>query len=719
MNIRISTKLIAGFVAVALLNVLVGGAGLYFVDRINKTLNNITDVAAPIVENSDKLIANIREATKVSEEIIADEEMADVSMLVEEFNGLTAQFDQTYAYLRSMVTDRKLIAELIVARDEQKRFAKHTHEMVAAHSMELENEILANRLLKEFDAAGSVLTASLDEFARKNESEMAVAEEEGDRLEVTGATAAAINRILGALFDEDYPVVASALKLQRLVLEMQDTAGEYVAEETIGNLPSIRDEFIQLHEAALPHIAVLDRLAETKEDKEDAVALASMFKNWLLLASNSGQIFDVHRRMLNAEYRADALTEQLEVDADKVAEALNQVSSSALAISKGADELAAGAVGQATTAIVTLLSLALIISAGLIAVLINTIIRPVGRITEAMIKLGSSYDADKKPILDQISEIDRLRAAFDHMEERLSETTQGLESLVQQRTAELHTANENLEEELTVRQSLEQQLVRAQKLEGLGTLAGGIAHDFNNMLYVIIGCNQLALEQLPQSDPCRDLLLKVDQAAQRSKSIVSQILLFSRQRLPDRIPVEIKTVVEDAITLLRAALPSSLTLKVSIDHDCWTVMADQTQLHQVVVNLMTNASQAYPDRKGEIELKMANAIVDPSKATHHVGLETGPYIHMTISDKGSGISGEYLDKIFDPFFTTKPVGEGTGLGLAVVHGIVKSHEGVITISSAVGRGTTVEVYFPACVNAHDPVGPHRATEHSVLKGTEL
>lgn len=688
--LSMSTKLVAGFATLSLVAVMVGVTGLYFIDKINATLNNISDVAAPTVETSDDLIALIFEATKVAEEIIADEDPADIDTLYIELNSLNVKFGESYNELQLLVIDESLLDELETARIEQTEFVDHANSMVAAHRLELQKEREGYELLALFDATGAQLVSALDEFAIENEAEMAKAEAEGDELEARDADGASVNRVLGDLFDQDYPVVEAALKLQRLIIEMQDTAGEYLAAESATELPTIETDFLALYASVKPHLNVLRDLAETDEDRSDTIELEQMLQTWVSIATTSDQLFETHKLMLQAEALADELTENFETDADNVVRALDKVAATADAISDGADEAAESAVRQASTTILGLLLAAVIFSSLLLLLMMITVIMPIRSLTDAMVSLGARYGPVTVPTQRTGDEVSRLWKTFDYLELQVRQRTADL----QQRTTELDSVNKDLEEELIRRQTLEQQLVHAQKLEGLGTLAGGIAHDFNNMLYVILGCSKMMLSELSEDGLIRSLTLKIDGAAQRSKSIVDQILFFSRQDNPDRELINIGKATRDSVTLLRAGLPTSVTLDMRIDENCGMVFADKTQVHQLVVNLITNAYQSHVDGKGTITVAVEQITIDAEFAARHLELREGQYIRLQVVDEGVGIPEELRSKIFDPFFTTKPVGEGTGLGLAVVHGIVKGHDGVIVVSSGVERGTVFEVFLP-------------------------
>lgn len=242
--------------------------------------------------------------------------------------------------------------------------------------------------------------------------------------------------------------------------------------------------------------------------------------------------------------------------------------------------------------------------------------------------------------------------------------------------------------------TLEIQLQQAQKMEAIGTLAGGIAHDFNNILTAIIGYAEIAKLRLPGESRARESLEEVLRASDRAKDLVGQILSFSRQGQQQLLPAQIGPIVKEALKLLRASLPSTIEINQNIDPDAGVVKADPTQIHQVLMNLCTNALHAMQERGGILSVSLRNSMVDEVFASRHPGLEPGLYVKLHVQDTGYGIAPEVLDRIFEPYFTTKKTGEGTGLGLAVVHGIVKSHGGVITVSSHRGEGTAFDVFLP-------------------------
>ena len=267
------------------------------------------------------------------------------------------------------------------------------------------------------------------------------------------------------------------------------------------------------------------------------------------------------------------------------------------------------------------------------------------------------------------------------------------------------------------RQNLEAQLQQAQKMEAVGTLAGGIAHDFNNILASILGYTELAGEMVEHGSALHQNLAEVLTAGNRARHLVDQILAISRQQKQEKTAVNINPLVKEALKMLRATLPSSIAIKENLCREAMVVHADATQIHQVLVNLATNAKQAMPDQKGELEVRVAPQNLDERFTRRFADLRPGPYACITVSDTGPGIDAEHLEKIFEPYFTTKKKGEGTGLGLSVVHGIVKAHQGHIRVESKAGRGTCFYVYLPL-TGASAPKGEAAAGSEALPCGDE-
>lgn len=248
--------------------------------------------------------------------------------------------------------------------------------------------------------------------------------------------------------------------------------------------------------------------------------------------------------------------------------------------------------------------------------------------------------------------------------------------------------------DISERRKLEAQFRQAQKMEAIGSLAGGIAHDFNNILSAIIGYTELSMLKSPEDSPVSGYLEEVSRAAERARRLVNQILTFSRGVEHTYSPLEIRPLIREALNLLRATLPSTIEFKQELDPDCGVILGDPTQIHQVIMNLCTNAYQAMEEQTGVLSVKLDVKRIDARLAAAEPDLQEGNYVRLTVTDTGHGIPPDLIEKIFDPFFSTKPVGEGSGLGLATVHGIVRNHGGAIKVYSEVGAGTTFHVYFP-------------------------
>ncbi|MDG4476885.1 PAS domain-containing hybrid sensor histidine kinase/response regulator [Thiovibrio frasassiensis] len=248
--------------------------------------------------------------------------------------------------------------------------------------------------------------------------------------------------------------------------------------------------------------------------------------------------------------------------------------------------------------------------------------------------------------------------------------------------------------DITDQKRLADQLLQSQKMEAIGTLAGGIAHDFNNILTAILGYAELSkFEAVPDSELAHNLA-EIIGASRRAGDLIRQILTFSRRAEFKKQPLQIHSVVKEALKLIRGTIPSTIDIRQEIDGDCGTIMADVTQIHQIVMNLCTNAYHAMQQQGGLLVVRLQNAVISRETLDTPTGLKPGNYVRLTVSDTGHGIDENTLDRVFDPYFTTKKQGEGTGLGLATVHGIVENHEGVISVKSAINEGTTFDIYFP-------------------------
>ncbi len=250
-------------------------------------------------------------------------------------------------------------------------------------------------------------------------------------------------------------------------------------------------------------------------------------------------------------------------------------------------------------------------------------------------------------------------------------------------------------QDITARKQLEEQFRQAQKMEAVGTLAGGIAHDFNNILAAISGYTELSILMLKENPEVREHLGAVLQAANRATDLVRQILTFSRQQPISRRPIPLQPIVGECLKLLRATLPTTIAFDTALAADAPVVLADATQVHQVMMNLGTNAWHAMKDASGRLKVTLERCVVDAALAASQPHLRPGVYARVSITDDGCGMDEATQRRIFEPFFTTKMPGAGTGLGLAAVHGIMDSHDGAILVTSQPGEGTAFHLYFPA------------------------
>jgi signal transduction histidine kinase/ActR/RegA family two-component response regulator len=240
---------------------------------------------------------------------------------------------------------------------------------------------------------------------------------------------------------------------------------------------------------------------------------------------------------------------------------------------------------------------------------------------------------------------------------------------------------------------LQDQLAQAQKMESIGTMAGGIAHDFNNILFPMFGYLEMILTDIPEDSPLRESLEAVFNGAKRARDLVQQILTFSRQKDHEPKPLKVQLVIEEALKLIKSSLPSTIEISQNIKTDCGLVMADPTRIHQIVMNLCTNSYHAMEDTGGKLTVNLKEVDL----ATEDVkdqAITPGRYVCLIVADTGIGMEQSVMDRIFDPYFTTKEKNKGTGLGLAVIHGIVKSHGGHIAVDSEVDKGTKFQVYLP-------------------------
>ncbi len=278
---------------------------------------------------------------------------------------------------------------------------------------------------------------------------------------------------------------------------------------------------------------------------------------------------------------------------------------------------------------------------------------------------------------------------------------------LEKKMKDLEEANKALKEDIerrklaeAERDRLQEQLLQVQKMEAIGTLAGGIAHDFNNILTGILGAAELGVAQANRPQIARKLFASVLSAGIRARDLVRQILIFSRQQAVQREPLDMEVTVREALRFLRSTLPAGVRLKTDFSGPLPSVLADRTHIHQIVTNLCNNAWHAIGGRAdGVIQVALQAVQVTPELAQLEPGLHPALYVCLRVTDNGCGMDAATREKAFEPFFTTKPAGLGTGLGLSVVHGILRSYDGAIALESEPGKGTTFRLYFPACQSA--------------------
>jgi len=264
------------------------------------------------------------------------------------------------------------------------------------------------------------------------------------------------------------------------------------------------------------------------------------------------------------------------------------------------------------------------------------------------------------------------------------------------------------------RMALETQLRESQKMQAVGTMAGGIAHDFNNILSAILGNVDLAKQDTPPSSPARVSLQEIEKAGRRARDLVRQILTFSRNETPKRSPMHLREVVLETLRLVRVTLPPMVEMRLIESEGSSAVLADATQVEQALLNLCTNAILAIGNAKGQVLIQICDTFVD-FPLCGRIGITPGNYVALSVQDNGSGMSDLTAGRIFEPFFTTRQVGQGTGLGLSVVHGIMQSHQGGIDVQTEMGRGSTFHLYFPAC---DQPIAPpaHETAQPPEIEG---
>jgi len=303
-----------------------------------------------------------------------------------------------------------------------------------------------------------------------------------------------------------------------------------------------------------------------------------------------------------------------------------------------------------------------------IFIIMKGITNPLNRLIGAVNLMSITGNVQTIPV-ETKDEIGKLAVAFNHMSDAI--------------------AQRELE-----KSKLEEQLRQSQKMEAIGTLAGGIAHDFNNILGVILGFSELSLLEMPEGSSLHSNLTEILKASNRAAELVRQILTFSRQSEQKRKPIQAGIIIKELLKLLRSSMPASIEIRQNIDPDCGLLLSDAVAIHQIVMNLCTNAAYAMRDGNGILEVSLRDVDIDGNIAPQMIGNSLSRCQKLTVKDSGHGMNAAILKRIFDPFFTTKGPGEGTGMGLSIIHGIVKSHGGFISVDSTPGKGTTFDIYLP-------------------------
>jgi signal transduction histidine kinase/ActR/RegA family two-component response regulator len=347
----------------------------------------------------------------------------------------------------------------------------------------------------------------------------------------------------------------------------------------------------------------------------------------------------------------------------------------------------------------------------------------------------TSRDHSRQFLLHVISTYSRIRGMFVGLlpaeKEIIPDTSLTLLSIILLNTANalesfefyrlLRNQNNILEKRIAERTKAlaqsERQLQQVLKIQAIGTLAGGIAHDFNNILFPIIGYTEMTLDEVAEDSHAQSYLKEVLKAANRAKDLVQQILTFSRQSGQERKPIKVQYIIKEALKLLRASIPTTIDIAVDLEPECPAIMGDATQIHQVIMNLCTNAYQAMQETGGTLKVALTAVDISYDEIVDKTGMKPGRHIKIAVRDTGHGMEPAVMERIFEPYYTTKEPGKGTGLGLSVIHGIVKNHGGDVTVNSKPGDGTTFCVYIPAIDRVEEEEEQSQAVT-GLLEGNE-
>ena len=281
-----------------------------------------------------------------------------------------------------------------------------------------------------------------------------------------------------------------------------------------------------------------------------------------------------------------------------------------------------------------------------------------------------------------------------------------------------YTGSEAIVTDISDNKKMQRQLIQSQKMEALGTMAGGFAHEFKNILQAIKLWTEGALQDLPDESELHNNLNRVLQSINKGSDIVHQILLFSRDQKPELKPVKVSTILDDGLKMVRAALPTTIIIQSDIDPNAGFILGDAVRIHQVLLNLCTNAAHAMREKVGRLNVGLENVQMDRDSPARWRHAKPGAYVQLTVQDNGIGMDSQTMERIFEPFFTTKEQGEGTGMGLSTVHGIIEDHGGNIDVESAPGQGTTFRILFPRCASQEKEIAPDESKPLVIPTGNE-
>ena len=281
-----------------------------------------------------------------------------------------------------------------------------------------------------------------------------------------------------------------------------------------------------------------------------------------------------------------------------------------------------------------------------------------------------------------------------------------------------YTGSEAIVTDISDNKKMQRQLIQSQKMEALGTMAGGFAHEFKNILQAIKLWTEGALQDLPDESELHNNLNRVLQSINKGSDIVYQILLFSRDQKPELKPVKVSTILDDGLKMVRAALPTTIIIQSDIDPNAGFILGDAVRIHQVLLNLCTNAAHAMREKVGRLNVGLENVQIDRDSPARWRHAQPGSYVQLTVQDNGIGMDSQTMERIFEPFFTTKEQGEGTGMGLSTIHGIIEDHGGTIDVESAPGQGTTFRILFPRCDSQEKEIAPVESKPLVIPTGNE-